>query len=128
MTREEVLTHMMQGFSEPLSSLQRQRILDAMAAFSIVQLERMDAAGVRVWPVPNTLRNSTFSTVPDPIPQSKSRTWDRLLLTIRRFVSYVQPSHLYRRHEGAALSCAELANGGSSVRTCRSFCPLIKCP
>ena len=55
MSREQILTHMMNGFSEPLSDPQRQRILDAMNAFSIAQLERLDRAGVRIWPVPNTL-------------------------------------------------------------------------
>lgn len=55
MTREEILAQMMSGFPDPITDLQRQRILDAMAAFSIAQLERLAAAGLRVWPSPNTL-------------------------------------------------------------------------
>jgi hypothetical protein len=55
MTREEILAHMMRDLPEPLSDLRRQRILDAMAAFSLVQLQQMDSAGLRIWPVPNTL-------------------------------------------------------------------------
>ena len=55
MNPEDILNHMLRGFPESLTPLQRQRILDAMRAFSLEQLRRLDAAGLRIWPIPNSV-------------------------------------------------------------------------
>lgn len=45
--REQILNRMLRGVSPRFSEARRQRILEAMNAFSIRQLQNMNRAGVR---------------------------------------------------------------------------------
>jgi hypothetical protein len=53
--RTEVLDHMVGGCDPPLSAAHRTRVSQAMDAFSLDQLRRLDTAGVRFWNDPSSL-------------------------------------------------------------------------
>jgi hypothetical protein len=50
MDRETILKSMLSGVSPALSDDQLKSIRAAMKAFSVKQLQKMDEAGVRIWP------------------------------------------------------------------------------
>lgn len=55
MSREQIINNMQRGISPPLSPDVQQRLTQALEAFSLSQLERMNSAGVRFWPYPNSV-------------------------------------------------------------------------
>jgi hypothetical protein len=50
MDREAILKSMLSGVDPPLTEAQLKSVAAAMRAFSVKQLEKMEAAGVRIWP------------------------------------------------------------------------------
>lgn len=50
MDRDDILKAMLSGVSPALGGDQEKRVMSAMKAFSVKQLQKMEEAGVRIWP------------------------------------------------------------------------------